>query len=365
MMRNGGKRLQAKKAKETPARKLRRIWFLADEFPEGGFPENSAAGDSSANSLIVFVASRRRFFLASALSPLTSILTGASESRKGTAAAMRSTFGAAFHNEVSKFVRQKFPYLGMAAVILLAVFWVRGIRQMAGPAVEMNAFTMVIKGAISAITSLIPLFGAIFALVLVASETDSGTYRNVLSRPIHRTTFLTAKILFAFSYTLLLVVLFVAVAVLVTLTARPFGPILDNGAVVYSLGRMIGVCAAAFLLTLVPLFAIVSFGILVSTASRSLTGALGIGIGTLIMIDPIKYLVRWGNWKFSDYVLTTYLDTALNVADQAASGFDYEWLPRGWWLSDLGWGLTLSGLGIVIFLGASYVIFLRRDLNFS
>jgi ABC-type transport system involved in multi-copper enzyme maturation permease subunit len=278
---------------------------------------------------------------------------------------MQGTFWAALHNEFSKFARQKFPYLGMVAVILLAIFWVRGIRQIASPGTEMNAFSLIVKGAISAVTSFIPLFAVIFASVLVASETDSGTYRNILSRPIRRTTFLTAKILFAFSYVFLLVVLYIVVAVPVTLSQYSFGPITDHGEVIYSLPRIVRVCAIAFLLTLIPLFAIVSYGILVSTAAKSLTSALGIGVGLLVAIEPLKHLIRWGNWNLSTYILTTYLDTALNIADQAASGFDYEWLPRGLWASDLSWGLMLSLGGIGIFLGASYAIFLRRDLNFS
>ena len=278
---------------------------------------------------------------------------------------MRGTFRAALHNEFSKFARQKFPYIGMAAVVSLAVFWVRGIRQIASPAVEMTGFSLLLKGAVSAVTSIIPLFAVIFASVLVASETDSGTYRNVLSRPIRRSTFLTTKIFFAFLYMVLLVALYIVVAVPVILSQYSFAPVTDNGEVIYSFGKIVGILAAAFLLTLVPLFAIVSYGILVSTAARSLTSALGIGVGVLIAVEPIKHLVRWGNWNLSDYVLTSYLDTALNIADQAASGFDYEWLPHGWLASDLSWGLMLSLAGIVVFLGASYTIFLRRDLNFS
>jgi len=278
---------------------------------------------------------------------------------------MKGTLQAALHNEFSKYVRQKFPYLGMLAVGLLAGFWPTGMHEMADSGGETNGFSLLLKGAVSAVTSIIPLFAAIFATVLVASETDTGTYRNVLSRPIRRSTFLTAKILFAFSYAALLVVLYILVAVPVIFSQYRLGPIMDHGEVVYSLAHIVGVSLMAFLLTLIPLFAIVSYGVLVSTAAKSLTSALGIGVGLLVAIEPLKHLIRWDNWKLSDYILTSYLDTALNIADKAALGVDYEWLPQGWLRSDLVWGLTLSLSGIVIFLGASYWIFLRRDLNFS
>jgi len=276
-----------------------------------------------------------------------------------------SIFWAAIRNEFSKYARQKFPYLGMAAVILLALFWPRSMHHMGNPEVKPSGFEMTIKGAISAVTSVIPLFAVIFASVMVASETAGGTYRNILARPIRRATFLTAKILFSFGYVLLLVALYVVVAVPVISGQYGFGPIRDDGAVVYSFGRILGISLWAGALTLVPLFAITSYGILVSTASKSLTSAVGVGVGLFIASEPLKYLIRWHDWDLSDYVFTTYRDTALKIADQAASGFDYEWLPGGWWTSELGWGLTLSLVCMAIFLGASYTIFLRRDLNFS
>ncbi len=274
-------------------------------------------------------------------------------------------FWAALHNEFSKYSRQKFPYLGMIAVMLLAFFWPKGVQQIAGPRGETNAFDIILKGLISAVTSVIPFFGVIFGSILVAGETAGGTYRNILTRPIRRGTFLTAKIVFAFGYVLLLVLLFLAVIVPLAHSQLQLGPIVDDGTVIYPLPRILGVSLWALLLSLIPLFAIVSYAVFVSTAAKSLTTALGLGVGLVIAIEPVKYLIRWGEWELSDYVFTSYRDTALKIADQAACGFDYQWLPGGWWASELGWGLTLALVSMAIFLAGSYWIFLRRDLNFS
>jgi len=279
---------------------------------------------------------------------------------------MKGVFRAALRNELTKFARQKFPYLGLLAVVfLVAVFCLRGILMAAGPGVEFNGFFVVVKGAMAALTSVIPLFAVIFASAMVASETASGTYRNVLSRPIGRVEFLTAKIVFAFAYAVLLVVFSIIAAVAASIGRYPFGPITDSGEVIYSAGRMAVTLVVACLVSLAPLFAVVCYGILVSTAAKSLTSALGIGVGLLIAIEPVKHYIRWGEWQFSDYVVTSYLDTGLGIAGQAAAGFDYQWFPGGWWGSELGRGLTLSFAAAAIFLAASYAIFLRRDLNFS
>ena len=278
---------------------------------------------------------------------------------------MKGTFRAALRNECAKYARQKFPYLGVAFVALFAVFSVRGIRLIVGPRTDLNGFLAVIMGMIAAITLIIPLFAVIFASALVASETVGGTYRNVLSRPIGRATFLTAKIFFAFAYAVLLVALYVVVAVSVALGRYSFGPVLDNGEVVYSLGQILAVSLLACLLTLIPLFAIVSYGILASTAAKSFQSAFGIGVGLLIAVELSKHFVYRGDWKLADYIFTSYLDTALGIAAKAAAGLDYQWLPWGWWESDLGWGLMLSLGCAVVFLAASYAIFIRRDLNLS
>jgi ABC-type transport system involved in multi-copper enzyme maturation permease subunit len=106
-------------------------------------------------------------------------------------------FRAALRNEFSKFARQKFPYFGLGVVVLLAVFWTPNISLMTGPNVDLNGYLVVIKGLISAVTLPIPIFACIMASLIVASETAGGTYRNVLSRPVSRFEFLTAKVLFS------------------------------------------------------------------------------------------------------------------------------------------------------------------------
>jgi ABC-type transport system involved in multi-copper enzyme maturation permease subunit len=278
---------------------------------------------------------------------------------------MSSPLAAAVHNEFSKYARQPFSYLGVVLVVVLAGFFVKNIHLVAGTAENLNGFRVVIVAATGAFTSIVPVFALIFASVLVASETTRGTYRNVLARPISRTQFLTAKLLSAFGYAFLLAFLSVLATTIITLFTHPFGAIVDCGDEVYSFWHMLGVSLLAFLITLVPLFAIVSYGFFVSTVARSLTSALAFGVGLVFAIEPIKHRVRVGDWNLSDYIPTSYLDKGLKVADQAAQGLDYEWLRGTWLASDIGWGLTLSIITILVFVGASYAVFLRRDLNFS
>lgn len=278
---------------------------------------------------------------------------------------MKGVFRAALRNELAKFARQKFTYLGFGAIILLAIFLNKSVRLMAGTD-GLNGYLIVIKGLMSANTTLIPIFACIFACTLVASETAGGTYRNVLSRPISRFQFLTAKIVFAFAYAFLLIFTYTLVAVVMAVIAgHSFGPIADRIETLYSPLRMTGVFLLAFIFTLVPLMSIVSFGIMVSTLAKSLTSALGIGVGLLIAQEPIKNLVQIGDWEMGDYVVTSYQHEALKIADNAASGIPHTWFEGGWWESGLGLGLTVSLVFGIACLAISYFVFLRRDLNFS
>jgi ABC-type transport system involved in multi-copper enzyme maturation permease subunit len=163
-----------------------------------------------------------------------------------------------------------------------------------------------------------------------------------------------------------MVLLYLMTAIAMAALARySFGAILDRGDVVYSFWHVLGVSLLALALTMIPLLAVVGYGVMVSTLSKSLTSALGIGVGLLIAIEPIKHLVSWGDRQLSEYIPTSYLDTALSIAGQAATGVHYQWFPGGWWASDLGRGLTLSIGCLIVSLVVSYVVFLRRDLNFS
>jgi ABC-type transport system involved in multi-copper enzyme maturation permease subunit len=278
---------------------------------------------------------------------------------------MKSAFAAAIHNEFSKYARQKFTYLGLILVVVLAVFFIKNIRLVAQTSEGLNGFRVVIVATMSAFTSIVPVFALIFASALVASETARGTYRNILARPISRAQFLTAKIVSALAYAFLLSFLSVIATTAIALARYPFGAIVDNGDVVYSFWHMLGVALLGYGITLIPLFALVSYGLFVSTVAKSLTTALAIGVGLIVALVPINYFIRVGDWNLADYFPYSYLDKGLIVANKAAQGLDYEWLAGGWLSSDVGWGITISLLTMAIFIGASYLVFLRRDLNFS
>jgi hypothetical protein len=131
-----------------------------------------------------------------------------------------------------------------------------------------------------------------------------------------------------------------------------FGAISDSFGVIYSLGKVLGNFLLAFVLTWIPLGAIVLYGLFISTIVRSPGAAVAVSIGSLYLIDFTKHLVG-----LDPYIFTRYISYPWQIMQQMAQGVDYQWHPEVWKMIGL-----CSLYGVVAF-GLGLVIFLRQDLN--
>src|SRR5690349_6426253 len=93
-----------------------------------------------------------------------------------------------FLAEMTKVWRTKFPYFGLVAGALVALIAKQIVeRNEMADEVTMGGYLSVALNLCSTLVA--PIFIVIFASMLVASETSRGTYRMVLPRPIHRSSF--------------------------------------------------------------------------------------------------------------------------------------------------------------------------------
>lgn len=262
-----------------------------------------------------------------------------------------------FSAEIAKAWRTKFPYLGIAASALMAVVARQSIEQfqssevVTGPSYFPAAVNM-------ATTLIIPIFATIFGSMLVASETSRGTLRTVLTRPVSRADFLTSKLLSGIFYLFLLVAANLATAALIA-SNYPIKSAFDEGIRIPDLAGQIAIFATAILLTLLPLVATVCFGFMVSVLSVSVATAIGVAVGLLMAIQTAKELIRFRNFALSDWLFLSYYDTAMGIASSKVSGIYDEWGQNSVYLLA---GTSLAS--IALFLGVSYWLFLRRDLNY-
>ena len=264
---------------------------------------------------------------------------------------MRSPRSALLRNEIAKTVRCKLPYFGLfSAGLICALTFV--VAEDLGAGSTANAWGYVTLSMQLVFTDIGLIFVLVFSALLMADETRSGTIRAMLAAPLYRWEFYIAKAAMGLLY---MIVVSIGTLVLSVVLARihyRFGAITDSFGVIYSRGEVFGHFLLAFVLTWIPLGAIVLYGLFVSTIVRSPGAAVAVSIGTLYIVDFTKHLVG-----LDPYIFTRYISYPWQIVQQMAQGVDYQWHPEVWKM------IGLSCLYGVVAFATGLLIFLRQDLN--
>jgi hypothetical protein len=153
-------------------------------------------------------------------------------------------------------------------------------------------------------------------------------------------------------YLLLLSACVLLVAIALAKLRYDFRAVSDTMGIVSSRERMLREFLLGYALSLVPLAALVMYGLFISTIIRTPGAAVAVGISTLYLIDFTKHLVG-----LDPYIFTRYVGFSWVMLQQAAQGIDYQWQPEVWRM------LALCGVSAVVTFTAGLGIFLRQDLN--
>jgi len=192
----------------------------------------------------------------------------------------------------------------------------------------------------------------IFSAMLLSEERGSGTIRAALAAPVHRWEFYLAKAAAGLLYMLVLSVATLLISVALAKTRYDFGPIGDQFGVVYGRGFAARTFLLAYVLSWVPLTALVTYGLLISVIIRSPGAAVAVGISLHYLTDFAKHLVG-----LDLYIFTRHIGYPWVIVQQLAQGVDYQWQPEVWKM------LGLSGAYAVATFAAGLILFLRQDLN--
>jgi len=264
---------------------------------------------------------------------------------------MSNQFLALLRNEITKAARRKLPYFGLLAAGLLCVviYFVAG--QLSSTA-TVNAWGYVGFSMQLVFTDIGPIFIIVFAAMLVAEETGTGTIRAALAAPVHRWELYVAKGATGLLYMMILTAAALAFSAVLAKIHYQFGAVGDSFGVVYSRNQTLKELLLAFVLGWIPLAALVMYGLLISTLVRSPGAAVAVGISTLFIIDFTKHLAG-----IDPYIFTRYINYSWLTLQQVAQGMDYQWRPEVWKM------ITLSVVSAAIAFGTGMAIFVRRDLN--
>ncbi|MHC4949755.1 MAG: hypothetical protein ACYTEU_02035, partial [Planctomycetota bacterium] len=105
-------------------------------------------------------------------------------------------------------------------------------------------------------------------------------------------------------------------------------------------------------LSWIPLAAIVTYGVFISTIVRKPGQAVAVTIGTIYVSDFTKHIMG-----IDSYIFTRYIGFPWRVVNQIAQGVDYQWSPEVWKM------VAMSVIYCFITFIAGLAIFAKRDLN--
>jgi ABC-2 type transport system permease protein len=261
--------------------------------------------------------------------------------------------------ELRKLLAQKRTFLGLGAALLVPVIFVVGqLVDSSGGGPDGLAFGEFVRETGLAVPLvcltfgsfwLIPLITALVAGDIVATEDQNGTLKTILTRSVERWHVFAGKGLAALTYAALVLVLYVGSALLLGGLAFGFDPVTLLSGTRVSTGHGIALIGAATLAYLMPVIAIASIALLLSTVTRNSAAAV---VGALLTSLFMQVLGALSALDFLDpYLLSTQFNAWQGLLRDP---IDWDPIVRAAWVSA---GYALPSLA------AALTVFLRRDVT--
>jgi ABC-2 type transport system permease protein len=258
--------------------------------------------------------------------------------------------------ELAKLLAQKRTYLGLGTAMIVPVIFVVVLQfQSGGPTDVPLGRYIRDSGVVTPLIVLLfmsiwgfPLIAALVAGDIVASESQNGTLKTILTRSRERGQVFAGKALAAFTYTLSAVVAMGVVGVIAGSIAFGFHSFTSLSGTPVSAVRGLALMLASLAVYVVPLAGIAAFGLLVSTVTRNSAASVVTTLMFALFMQLIGVLP--GTESIRPYLLGTQFD--------AWHGFlrtPTDWTPvvRAMWV---------SAIYIFVPLFGAYLVFVRRDV---
>jgi ABC-2 type transport system permease protein len=263
----------------------------------------------------------------------------------------RPGVGAVYRWELRKLLAQKRTFIGLGAAVAVPLIFVVALaadNTGGGPdglpfanLVRETGFAVPLVSLAFGAFWLLPLITALVAGDIVAAEDHNGTLKTILTRSVERWQVFAGKVLAALTYTVVILVGYVGIALVAGGLVWGFDPLTTLSGTQIDAGRALlltGLGTAAYLL---PMAGIAAIGILLSTLTRNSAAAV---VGTLMVsiflqiIDAISALDA-----LDPYLLSTQFNAWQGILREPT---DWDPIVRSAWvcalyaLPALGWALT-------------------------
>jgi ABC-2 type transport system permease protein len=259
--------------------------------------------------------------------------------------------------ELRKLVSQKRTYLGLGLGMILPLIFVivQSVRQHHGHGENIFETQITHSGLATPVLMLLflsvfmlPLIASLVAGDIVAAEDGNGTLKTILTRSVDRGQVFAAKALAALTYATIAVFLSAAVATAAGVAAWGFNSITTYSGSVVSSSEGLLLVFAANACYLIPLFAVASIAMLLSTVTHNSAAAVVGAVGVTILLAIIGQIP--GIEGIKPYLLT----------EQYEAWHGLLRTPTNW--SPILHSLWVCALYAGPALVAGYLVFLRRDV---
>jgi ABC-2 type transport system permease protein len=271
----------------------------------------------------------------------------------------RPGVGTVYAWELRKLRAQKRTYLGLGMAALVPLIFITALLLNGGNGggdgeipferyVRETGLAIPLVGLFFGSIWLFPLITALVAGDIVATEDNHGTLKTILTRSVDRWQVFVAKTLAALTYAFTALVLYVLVGLIVGGLIWGFDPLVSLSGTRIPVGRGLLLLAATTVAYFIPVIAIASVALLLSTVTRNSAAAV---VGTLMFSLILQLL---GVISALDFLQPYLLSTQFN-AWQGLLREPSDWAPvvRAAWVSA---AYALPALAI------SFTAFLRRDV---
>jgi ABC-type transport system involved in multi-copper enzyme maturation permease subunit len=266
--------------------------------------------------------------------------------------------------ELYKFSRQKYSYLLILFVVINAglvgagsrIFpaIISAMRGLGGPQFDGYTFASIIATGTFSSAGAGTIAMLAFSGSLVAAETDSGTLKNVLVRPVKRHEFILAKAAALFVYCLVIVIVTALLSMLAGALFYGLGDLAipETGEVYRTRPEMLMNMGVSYLMDLFSIYTVGCMGLFISVAINNAGWAV---ITSLVVYFPVMFLK---NFEFmSPWIFTSYMDLGQSILREMAVVKSKAWTP------DIYSFFAVNILTAIVFLSVSLLLFRRKEVH--
>ncbi|HEV2923030.1 MAG TPA: ABC transporter permease subunit [Solirubrobacteraceae bacterium] len=260
--------------------------------------------------------------------------------------------------ELRKLVSQKRTYLGLGLAVILPLIFVvvqsvqhrhdRGSENIFASQITHSGLATPVLMLLFLSVFMLPLIASLVAGDIVAAEDGNGTLKTILTRSVDRGQVFAAKALAAMTYAALAVFLSAAVATAAGVAAWGFNSVTTYSGTVVSASEGLLLVFAANAVYMIPLLAVASLGVLLSTVTRNSAAAVVGALGLTILLFIIAQIP--GLEGIRPYLLTEQYENWHGLLRTPT-----DWAP----IAHSAWVCALYALPALI---GGYLVFLRRDV---